>query len=306
MNNQFMKLGEMTEDQSREMIEKLRWSDGIICPKCGSDKGAYKLQSKPESKNKMRPGLYKCKACTQKFTVTMGTIFEDSHIPLKKWLLAIHLMNASKKGISAHQMHRMLDITYKAAWFMAHRIRFAMTEQPLGQLLGTIEADETYIGGKMRGGKRGRGSENKTPVFALVERGGELRAGKVQNVTGKTLKGIIRNNVTSDSRIMTDNFLAYKGLDKEFAGHETVDHGAKEYVRGDAYTNTLEGWFSLLKRGVNGTFHHVSEQHLDRYVGEFVYRYNNREMPDGERAKKAIRKTEGKRLMYKETKEKTG
>jgi len=227
----------------------------------------------------------------------MGTIFEDSHIPLKKWLLAVYLMNASKKGISAHQLHRMLDVTYKAAWFMTHRIRYAMTERPLGQLIGTIEADETYVGGKKRGGKRGRGSENKIPVFALVERGGELRAGKVQNVTSKTLKGIIRDNVTPDSRIMTDQFLAYNGLDKEFAIHETMNHGAGEYVRGDACTNTLEGWFSMLKRGVNGTFHHVREQHLDRYVGEFVYRYNNRKITDAKRAEKAIKKIEGKRLV---------
>ena len=301
MNNEFLKLAEMTEDEARERVENIRWPDGIICPKCGSDKGAYKLESKPESKNKVRPGLYKCKACRKNFTVTMGTVFEDSHIPLKKWLLAIYLMNASKKGISAHQLHRMLDVTYKAAWFMAHRIRYAMTEKPLGQLIGTVEADETYVGGKRRGGKRGRGSENKTPVFALVERGGELRAGKVQNVTGKTLKGIIRENVTPDSRIMTDQYIAYTGLNKEFAGHETVNHGAGEYVRGDAYTNTLEGWFSMLKRGVNGTFHHVSKQHLDRYVGEFVYRYNNREITDAERAEKAVKNIEGKRLIYKET-----
>lgn len=306
MNNEFMKLAEMTEEQARKMIEALRWSNGIICPKCGSDKGAYEMKSKPESKNKIRDGLYKCKSCRKTFTVTMGTIFEDSHIPLKKWLLAIYLMNASKKGISAHQLHRMLDITYKAAWFMAHRIRYAMTEQPLGQLLGTVEADETYIGGKNRGGKRGRGSENKTPVFALVSRGGELRAGKVQNVTGTMLKGIIRENVTSDSRIMTDQYPAYRGLENDFAGHETVDHSVGEYVNGNAHTNTLEGWFSLLKRGVNGTFHHVSEQHLDRYVGEFAYRYNNKKISDSERAKKTVKQVEGKRLVYKDTIKKTG
>ena len=302
MNDEFLRIAKMDEHQAREMLESIRWPDGIICPKCGSDKGAYKLKSKPESKHKIRPGVYKCRACRKKFTVTVGTIFEDSHIPLNKWLIAIYLMNASKKGISAHQLHRMLDITYKAAWFMCHRIRFAMTEAPLTRLLkGTVEADETYVGGKKRGGKRGRGSENKTPVFALIERGGELRAQKVDTVSGKNLKEIIRQNVDPSANLMTDGFLAYKGLDKEFASHETVDHGKKEYVRGDVHVNLAENWFSLLKRGVMGTFHHVSEQHLDRYVSEFQFRFNNRKVEDSVRAVLAIRGAEGKRLVYKDT-----
>lgn len=148
MNPEFLKIAQMTEDEARKMIEKIRWQNGIVCPKCGSDKGAYKLQSKPESKNKIRPGVYKCKACRKKFTVMIGTIFEDSHIPLNKWLCGIFLMNSSKKGISAHQLHRMLDITYKSAWFMAHRIRYAMTQEHLEKLIGTVETDETYIGSK--------------------------------------------------------------------------------------------------------------------------------------------------------------
>lgn len=298
--NNIMSIASMSEDEAREKLEKIRWPNGIYCPKCGSVKGAWKLKSKSGTKNKIRPGVYKCKDCRKKFTVTVGTVFEDSHIPLNKWLAAVYLMNASKKGISAHQLHRMLDITYKAAWFMAHRIRFAMSEPALSRKLnGIVEADETYVGGKRRG-KRGRGSENKTPVFALIERGGELRAQKVKNVTGKTLKQVMRENVEKEARIMTDGFLAYKGLDREYASHETVDHGIREYVRGDVHVNLAENWFSLLKRGVMGTFHHVSEKHLDRYVDEFQFRFNNRKVTDGERAQKALKGIEGKRLMYKD------
>jgi len=172
-------------------------------------------------------------------------------------------------------------------------------------LLGIVEVDETYVGGKHKG-KRGRGTENKTLFVALVERGGEFRAGKVQNVTAKTLNHIIRENVTPDSRIMTDKFLAYNRLDEEFASHETVNHGIGEYVHGNAYTNTLEGWFSLLKRGVKGTFHHVSEQDIDCYVGELVFRYNNRKTTDAERAIKSLKGTEGKMLVYKEVIKKAG
>src|SRR5581483_11366360 len=298
-NITFKQLRSLNEDQAREMLEAIRWPDGAVCPHCNSTE-AYKLTPKAEGKKHVRFGVYKCKSCRKQFTVTVGTIFEGSRIKIADWLMALYLMCSSKKGISAHQLHRTLGVTYKTAWFMAHRIRLAMREAPLSDKLnGVVEVDETYVGGKMRGGKRGRGSENKTPVFALVQRGGQLRAHKVRNVTAGTLKNANRNNVDKNAVIMSDSFGAYSGLEEEFAGHEVVDHGAGEYVRGDAYTNTLEGCFALLKRGVTGTFNHVSEEHLDRYVDEFAFRYNNRKIEDGQRTVEAIRNAKGKRLYYK-------
>ncbi len=286
------------EDKAREYLERMRWSNGIVCPHCGSLE-AYCLQAKPESKTPVRKGVYKCKACRKQFTVTVGTIFEDSHIPLHKWLLAIYLLCSSKKGMSAHQLHRSLGITYKSAWFMAHRIRYAMTQPPLvDKLRGIVEADETYIGGKAHG-KRGRGAENKIPVFALVERNGRVRSFKTDRVTAKNLREKIRENVDKSSTIMTDEFLAYKGLGREFK-HFTVNHGIGEYVNGDAHTNTAEGFFSILKRGINGVYHHVSEQHLDRYLAEFGFRYDHRKVEDAVRATVALKQTNGKRLMFKE------
>lgn len=285
-------------DKAREYLERMRWSNGVTCPHCGSME-AYKLQARPNSKRPVRKGVYKCKACRKQFTVTVGTIFEDSHIPLHKWLMAIHLLCSSKKGMSAHQFHRMLGLTYKSAWFMAHRIRYAMTQPPLvDKLQGIVEADETYIGGKHHG-KRGRGSENKVPVFALVERNGRVRSFKTDKVTAHNLRQKIRENVDKDSTVMTDEFLAYKGLGKEFS-HFTVNHGMGEYVNGDAHTNTAEGFFSILKRGINGVYHHVSEQHLDRYPAEFGFRYDNRKVEDAIRAGIALEQTEGKRLMFHE------
>jgi transposase-like protein len=283
-------------------LESIRWPDGPVCPHCGvQDPKHYLLKSETRK-------LWKCRACRKQFTVTVGTIFEGSHIPLQKWLLAFYLLCSSKKGMSAHQLHRMLGVTYKSAWFMAHRIRYAMEQPPFARPLeGVVEADETYVGGKERNRKRqdkqkktGRGT-NKTPVVALVERGGEVRSFRMANVTGLELKGAIRRNVSRDARIMTDSFKSYRGLGKEFASHEYVSHSDGEYVRGDVHTNTAENYFSILKRGIDGTYHHISEAHLPRYLAEFDFRYNNRialGVTDAERTRRALAGVVGKRLTY--------
>ncbi len=290
------------EDKARGFLEALRWPNGPVCPHCGSAKGAYKLTAKPTSKKPGRAGLYKCKDkdCRKQFTVRVGTIFEDSHIPLSKWLMAIHLLCASKKGMSAHQLHRMLGVTYKSAWFMAHRIRYAMTQEPLhSKLTGVVEVDETYVGGKARHGSS-RGRMDKPPVVALVQRGGEVRAFPMKRVTEENLRQAIRDHVDPSSRIMTDGHYGYRKVGEEFAEHQFVSHDRNEWVRGDAHTQTVEGYFSLLKRGIVGTYHHVGDEHLHRYVNEFSFRYNARKITDGERAARAIRGAEGKRLMLKE------
>jgi len=296
------------EDKARELLEAKRWPNGTICPHCKAE-GAYKLTPKADSKTSVRKGVWKCKACRKQFTVTVGTIFEDSRIPLSKWLLAIHLMCASKKGYSAHQLHRTLGITYKSAWFMAHRIRYAMTQEPLtSKLSGIVECDETYIGGKAKNMHasvrrekiQGRGAVSKFPVCSLVERQGRVRSTHVPNVTGANLRAVLRANVEPTAHIMTDEFTSYIGVSSEFASHQTVNHGKGEYVRRGAHTNTIESFFALLKRGIIGTFHHVSEQHLHRYLSEFDFRYNMRTVKDGERTMEALKGFEGKRLMYKD------
>lgn len=294
------------ETKAREFLEATRWPDGPVCPHCGQLDTVKTLGGKS-----MGPGWFHCSECREKFTVRTGTLYERSHIPLHKWLLVTHLMTSSKKGISAHQVHRMIGITYKSAWFMCHRIREAMAplkhEGPLGGPGKIVEADTTYIGGKEKNkhlGKRNAkniGGMGKQIVHTLVEREGKARSQHIANVTGKTLRPILTAQVSRKSTLMTDTAGGYHRVGKEFARHEMVDHGADEYVRGDAHSNTVEGYFSVLKRGIIGTYHHVSEAHLKRYLAEFDFRYNERSalgVNDGERAVRALKGIEGKRLTY--------
>jgi transposase-like protein len=289
---------EEKENEARELLEKLRWANGVYCPRCDSMEIV-----KVEAKGKIRKGLYRCKNCRRKklsnqFTVTVGTIFEDSHIKLQVWIQAIILMCSSKKGISAHQLHRQLGITYKSAWFMAHRIRHGLQIAPKRKMNGIVEADETYVGGKNKGFGKSAALDNKTPVVALVSRDGEVRSFPVQTVSAKTLKTILLEHVSTDAELMTDELPAYEKVGKQFYSHDTVNHSRKEYARGHVNTNTVEGFFSILKRGINGVYHHVSREHLNKYLIEFNFRYNHRKVDDETRVISAIKSFEGKRLTY--------
>jgi transposase-like protein len=302
-------ISSLSEDQARDYFEQIRWPNGRVCPHCGSVEST-KLQGKAH-----RVGLYKCSGCAGQFTATIGTILEDSHLPIRTWLMAFSILCSAKKGVSALQLQRQLGLgSYKSAWHLAHRIRHAMAREPLKGLLGagggTVEVDETYVGGKPRKPtgapipgdrsrrRRGRGTP-KTPVVALVERDGRARAHVILDVTAPTLKETVRAHVDPSARLMTDELRSYSGLGKEFAGgHEVVNHSAGEYARGDATTNTVEGFFGLFKRGVMGSFHHISEKHMNRYLNEFSFRWDLRKVSDGERTVEAIKASEGKRLMY--------
>jgi transposase-like protein len=297
---------------ARQLLEKMRWPNGAACPHCGGADPYTITPGKSTKARTTRKGLYKCRACRKQFTVTVGTVFEDSHIPINKWMQAIYLLCSSKKGISAHQLHRMLGITYKSAWFMAHRLRYAMTQTPLVEKLGGIvEADETYIGGKVRprnfvkgqpykANRRGAHTDNKIAVVALVERGGRVRAFPMEKVTAANVHEVINANVRSDAHLMTDESSLYPAIGKHMKAHDAVKHSNNEYVRGTAHTNTVEGFFSLLKRGINGIYHHVGKGHVGRYVDEFSFRYDYRKVTDGERVQFAIDGAEGKRLTYKQ------
>ncbi len=289
------------ENAALQHLEATRWSDGIVCPKCGGMDKAYKLEGKTT-----RKGLYKCGHCRKPFTVTVGTVFEGTHIPIHKWLLATHLMCASKKGISSHQIHRMLGITYKSAWFMCHRIREAMKGPDNSGMLGgsgkVVEADETFWGSKnqLKGAKGGWAHKQK--IFSLVERKGRVRSFHVDRVDGRTLKPILQKQVSEQTRIMTDDMGAYSKLDQHFDSHDVVRHSRGEYVRGkDIHTNTIEGFFSILKRGLTGVYQHVWKFHLQRYVTEFDFRYSNRKISDFERFNFLLNCIGGKRLYYYQT-----
>ncbi len=283
------------EHAAREYLESVRWPNGPVCPHCGDQDKGKKLGGKAH-----RPGLYRCGACKKQYTATVGTLFERSKIPLNKWLLACHLLCASKKGISAHQLHRMLGVTYKTAWFMAHRIREAFREGKaimMGGDGGAVEVDETYFGNKPGVEKR-RGYAHKHAIVTLVERGGDARSFHVKKVNAATLRPILNLQIKRDTMLMSDEAGVYTPLGKHFDHHFSVQHGIGEYVRGGAHTNTVEGYFSILKRGMKGTYQHCGEAHLKRYLAEFDFRYNRRGMTDWERAADALRGIEGKRRMY--------
>lgn len=297
-----------TEDAAREYFEKLRWPNGAVCPHCGNAKQdrVYKVTPNPEKK--IRAGLYKCAECLQGFTVTVGTVCEDSHIPLNKWLIGFYMMCASKTQVSALQLQRQLEIgSYRSAWFLCHRIRFALQDiMPTDKLDGTVEADETYVGGKKRGmGRRYTG--NKTAVVSLVERGGRVRSRVAAKITDDALGRLLKQHVAETAHLNTDESTVYTRAGKTFASHDTVNHGDEEYVRRDvsgrlATTNTAEGFFGNSKRSLDGTHHHVSGKHLPLYLAELDYKYNTREETDGARTTIGIAKIVGKRLMLRRPK----
>jgi transposase-like protein len=282
------------DNKAREYLEKLRWPNGPVCPHCGSTEGAYALEGKAH-----RPGLLKCAACREQFSVTVGTVFESSKIGLAKWMLATYLLTSSKKGISSHQLHRTLGVTYKTAWFMTHRIRHAMATEGglMGSGGGIVEADEAYIGRSPQA-KKGRypGKRKQNTIFALVERNGAVKS---VHITAKNFAGIKRafkKNLSTEANLMTDEHKNFRKIGQQYASHQTVNHGAKEYARGNVNTNTIEGVFGIFKRGMIGVYQHCGSKHLHRYLAAFDFRYNNRvalAINDKQRADNALIGIEG-------------
>ncbi len=291
------------EEEAYSKLEAFHWPVGPECPHCGSVNDATKIQT--NTAKKVRYGLWRCKSCKAQFTVTVGTVFESSHIPLHKWLQAAYLLNSSKKGISAKQIERTLQISYKSAWFMMHRLREAMTPAagvgPIGGEGEIVEADETYIGHK-DGTSPSNGYSHKRTVLSLVQRGGPARSFHIDKATKKNIMSKVRENVSEYSRFMTDEAKHYKG--GYGVQHDTVNHGKAEYARGDVSTNTVEGFFSIFKRGFKGIYQHCGEKHLQRYLNEYDFRYNNREalgVNDMARTAIALQGAKGKRLTYRRT-----
>lgn len=310
-------LGKLTEGDARRLLEKLRWPHGPTCPHCGVIGDAKRMESDEETEHRLRDGVLNCRACRKPFTVTVGTIFEGSHIPLSKWLLGFYLFASSKKGISALQLQRQLALgSYRTAWHMAHRIRHAMQNDPNpAKLSGIVESDETFVGGKIRNPRKrtakkiGEGlrvahatwKEKRVPVAVLVSRDGQARARALDKVTTESLRSFLRDNAdASKATLHTDEGWHYGPLGKAFAGgHHTVNHGKGEYARGPVHSNTAESFNGLFKRSIQGAWHHISKEHINRYLSEQVFRWSNRKIDDGERTIKALDRVGGVRLYYK-------
>ena len=303
-----------SQDAAVAFLEELRWGDTPCCPECGSV-NVYQMRDRKTGERE-KHYRWRCRDCKtgqdkskrDQFSVRTGTVMEESRIPTQHWCWAFWQLCSSKKGMSAKQIQRQTGLSYKSALFLLHRVRFAMTDMDGVKLSGTVEVDETYIGGKPRRhtgvkSKRGRGTK-KTPVVGMVERNGNVHRRVVPDVTAATLKSAIREVVDNQATIMTDELSSYSGIGAEFAGgHKVVCHSAGQYVNGDASTNTAESSFALVKRGMYGVYHNVSKQHLHRYLAEFDFRWNNRHVEDGERTVNAIKGAVGKRLMYREPNE---
>jgi transposase-like protein len=289
------------EEKAFEFLESVIWANGRTCPHCGGVDRITKVKANPAKR--IRLGLWRCGDCKRQFTVKVGTVFEHARLPLNKALQAAYLMTCSKKGISAHQLHRVLEVTYRTAWFLAHRIREAMRSgdlAPFGVGGGAVEVDETYIGHKAGSGNPRGGHAHKMTVLALVDRDtGKSRFFHVDG--GKEIQGIVLDNLSREARLMTDEHVMYRRIGREFAEHGSVMHYNKEYVRGDITTNTVEGAFSIFKRGFKGIYQHCAEKHLHRYLAEFEFRYSHREANgynDGARSVRALEGIVGKRLLY--------
>ena len=299
------------ERKAVEFLERQRWGNNPACPRCG-DLDVYQMRDRKTGERSKR-FLWKCNGCGEQYTVRIGTIFEESRIPLRHWCFAFWAACSSKKGVSSLQIRRQTQISYKSALFMMHRIRYVMApDAPAPKLTGTVEADETYVGGKMRPrerkewsrlkrqGVRMKRGHNKTPVMAMIERGGDVRAVVLPDVTAKNVRQVLLAHVSPDADLRTDEAPLYVGIGRRFASHEAVKHSLFEYVRGDVSTNTVESFFSRLKRQLYGTHHAVSKRHLHRYVAEVAFKHNTRKLDDGQRVLAALRRTEGKRLLYQE------